>query len=76
MALIGSTLTAQQQAASGDPELARKIARFSPTTLTADVLTLTPKDRQALDKIIAAAKLLDPLFLRQVWTGRIEISAR
>jgi len=44
-------------------------SRFAPTTLTADVAKLAPKDRQALDKIIAAAKLLDPLFLRQVWTG-------
>lgn len=54
---------------NGDPELARKIARFAPTTLTADTSKLTPKDRQALEKIIAAAKLLDPLFLRQVWSG-------
>ena len=68
MALIASSSTAQQPS-GGDPELARKIARFSPTTLTADVSKLTPKDRQALDKIIAAAKLLDPLFLRQVWSG-------
>ncbi|HKY43458.1 MAG TPA: hypothetical protein VJM50_10215 [Pyrinomonadaceae bacterium] len=68
VAMIGTTLTAQQPA-GGDPELARKIARFSPTTLTADVSKLTPKDRQALDKIIEAAKLFDPLFLRQVWTG-------
>ena len=56
-------------AQDGDPELARKIARFAPTILTADTSKLTPKDRQALDKIIAAAKLLDPLFLRQVWSG-------
>ncbi len=68
MALIGTTLIAQQPAA-GDPELGRKIARFAPTNLTADVSKLTPKDRQALDKIIEAAKLLDPLFLRQVWNG-------
>jgi hypothetical protein len=64
--LMISTLTTAQD---GDPELARKIARFAPTTLTADTSKLTPKDRQALDKIIAAAKLLDPLFLRQVWSG-------
>ena len=64
MSLI-STIIAQ----GGDPELARKIARFAPTTLTADTSKLPPKDRQALDKIIAAAKLLDPLFLRQVWSG-------
>ena len=68
MALIASSSTAQQPSGE-DPKLARKIARFSPTTLTADVSKLSPKDRQALDKIIEAAKLFDPLFLRQVWTG-------
>src|SRR5215204_6084061 len=68
MGLLSTTLSGQKQAA-GDAELARKIARFAPTTLTADASKLTPKDRQALDKIIAAAKLLDPLFLRQVWSG-------
>jgi Peptidase family M49 len=68
MALISTTLIGQKTEA-GDPDLARKIARFSPTTMTADTSKLTPKDRQALDKIIAAAKLLDPLFLRQVWSG-------
>jgi hypothetical protein len=63
MTLILST-TAQK-----NTDLAGKIARFAPTELTADVSKLSPKDRQALDKIIAAAKLLDPLFLRQVWSG-------
>src|ERR1043166_5492315 len=69
MGLLASTLTAQNSKAPSDTDLAKKIARFAPTTLTADVSKLTPKDRQALDKIIAAAKLLDPLFLRQVWSG-------
>ena len=64
--MLSSILVTAQ---NGEPELARKIARFSPTTLTADTSKLTPKDRQALDKIIAAAKLFDPLFLRQVWSG-------
>src|SRR5690242_21615668 len=68
MALLSTTLIGQKPA-NGDSDLAKKIARFAPTTLTADVSKLTPKDRQALDKIIAAAKLLDPLFLRQVWSG-------
>ena len=53
----------------GDPDLAKKIARFAPTTLTAEVSKLSARDRQSLTKIIAAAKLLDPLFLRQVWSG-------
>jgi hypothetical protein len=46
-----------------------KIRRFAPTVLTANTSRLSMKDRQALTKIIAAARLLDPLFLRQVWSG-------
>src|ERR1051326_5392712 len=68
MGLLVTSLTAQNKT-GGDPALAQKIARFAPTTLTADVSKLSPKDRQALSKIIAATKLLDPLFLRQVWSG-------
>ena len=69
MALLTTFTSQTGKPEGGDPELAKKIARFAPTTLTADVSKLSAKDRQALDKIIAAAKLLDPLFLRQVWSG-------
>lgn len=72
-----TTLTAQdRKPAGGDPELARKIARFAPTTMTADISKLSAKDRQALEKIIAAAKLLDPLFLRQVWSGNAALEQK
>ncbi|HSD48072.1 MAG TPA: hypothetical protein VLB87_15710, partial [Pyrinomonadaceae bacterium] len=76
MGLITTTLNAQKPEPGGDPELAKKIARFAPTTLTADVSKLSAKDRQALDKIIEAAKLLDPLFLRQVWSGNNELEKK
>ncbi len=46
-----------------------KIRRFAPTEITADMSQLSEGDRKALMKIIEAAKLLDPLFLRQVWSG-------
>src|SRR5438552_2616135 len=59
----------QSQDMVGDPELAKKIRRFAPTVLMTDVSHLTPNDRKALTKIIQAAKLMDPLFLRQVWSG-------
>lgn len=72
-----TTLTAQdRKPAGGDAELAKKIARFAPTTLTADISKLSAKDRQALEKIIAAAKLLDPLFLRQVWSGNAALEQK
>ena len=49
--------------------LAAKIRKFAPTEITADVSHLSEGDRKALDKMIEAARLLDPLYLRQVWSG-------
>jgi peptidase M49-like protein len=54
--------------ASASP-LEAKIRQYAPTQLTADTSHLSENDRKALDKLIEAAKLLDPLFLRQVWSG-------
>src|SRR6266446_9426997 len=59
----------QRPAAKMDISLAKKIRRFAPTVLTADTSSLSANDRKALQKIIAAAKYLDPLYLRQVWSG-------
>src|SRR6266550_1022309 len=72
--IMGFTLTTLTQKkgnrkTAGDPDLAKKIARFAPTVLTANTTRLSPNDRLALKKIIEAATLLDPLFLRQVWSG-------
>jgi len=44
-------------------------ARFAPVDLTANLSPLAPNDRQALAKLIEAAKVFDALFLRQVWAG-------
>jgi len=49
--------------------LSKKIRQFAPTDVTADTAQLSENDRKALTKLIEAAKLLDPLFLRQVWSG-------
>jgi len=65
-----------KKTAGGDPELAKKIARFAPTVLTSDTARLNAKDKLALTKIIEAAKLLDPLFLRQVWSGNAALEAK
>lgn len=56
--------------------LARRISQFAPTDLSADVTHLSENDRKALDKLIEAAKLLDPLFLRQVWSGNEALMKR
>jgi hypothetical protein len=65
---LNAVLTTAAQT-NEEKDLKDKIARFAPTEVTADLSTLSANDRKALDKIIAAARLFDPLFIRQVWTG-------
>jgi hypothetical protein len=50
-------------------ELQRMTARFAPTDIVADVSALAPADRRVLAKLIEASKIIDALFLRQVWVG-------
>ena len=45
------------------------INRFAPTEITAEVSKLSPGDRQALDKLIQAAALMDKIYTRQLWSG-------
>src|SRR5512144_1150157 len=44
-------------------------ARFAPADLGTDVTRLPESERQALAKLVQAARVLDPIFLRQVWAG-------
>ncbi|MBI4402700.1 MAG: hypothetical protein HY537_00985 [Deltaproteobacteria bacterium] len=56
--------------------LDKKISRFTPVTLTGDTSRLAEGDKKALDKIIQAAKLLDAIYLRQVWAGNVELKKK
>ena len=47
----------------------RMTARFAPVDLTADISALPGPERQALARLIEAARVCDALFLRQVWAG-------
>ena len=49
------------------PRLENMIRRFAPVDLTADVSRLPQQERDALAILVNAAKILDALFLRQVW---------
>jgi hypothetical protein len=57
-------------------ELNAKISRFAPTVVTADTSRLAAADRRALQKVVEAARLLDPLFLRQVWSGNVALKRK
>jgi hypothetical protein len=49
--------------------LKRMAAQFTPTQIGADLSALSTTDRQVLAKLVEASKIMDALFLRQVWAG-------
>src|SRR5687767_5272110 len=63
------TTTSAPAADSETKKLEAMAARFAPVDLTADISKLPDTERQALAKMVEAAKVFDALFLRQVWDG-------
>ncbi len=51
------------------PELNRMTARFAPTELRVDTSSLSAGDRKALVKLIEASRMIDDIFLTQLWSG-------
>jgi hypothetical protein len=73
-ALLVATLTATgdttvAQTAPQLAELRQMTARFAPADIKADISTLPDREKRALARLVDAAKLMDSLFLRQVWAG-------
>ncbi len=73
--LSASALMGTVGAAPSDPPapdaaaLTKMAARFAPVDIGADIVALPPAERQALIHLIEAARLVDAIFLRQVWAG-------
>ena len=62
-------LAAQDKPAPNVAQLKTMTARFAPVDLSADLSKLPANERQALAKLVDAARVMDTLFLRQVWAG-------
>jgi hypothetical protein len=65
----GGSSVQETSTVPGAAELRAKTARFAPVDIAADVSTLSAGDRRALAKLVDAARIMDALFLRQVWSG-------
>jgi len=57
-------------------QLDKMIARFKPTELRVDVSKLSAGDRQALPKLVEAARVLNDIFLTQMWSGNHALYAK
>ncbi len=51
------------------PDIEKRVAQFAPVPLSADTSALTAEDRQVLDKLVEAARLMNEIFLRQASAG-------
>src|SRR5579863_5806370 len=70
-------MRAQKSEALPDLDQLEKMAsRFAPTPLRVDTSKLTSGDRQALVKLIEAARLLNDIYMRQLWDGDVALYAR
>jgi hypothetical protein len=52
-------------------ELNRMIARYAPVEVSADTSKLSAGDQQALAKLLDAARVIDDIFLTQIWSGNL-----
>ena len=67
--VAAAAVHAQQGSSPNLEQLKTMTARFAPVDLSADLTSLPANERQALARLVAAAKVMDTLFLRQVWAG-------
>lgn len=70
---------AQQKVAPALPNLAslkQMTKRFEPTPLKVDLSHLSDGDRKALPKLIEAAKLMNTIFMKQIWEKNVALSEK
>ena len=76
ISLLASGCNTPQQETKMESPLATKLKRFAPTEITADVSKLSAGDQQALNKLIQASRLMDEMYLRQVWSGNVALKGQ
>jgi hypothetical protein len=64
-----STAPAAATATQQHSPLRTMIGRFAPAEIKADITALPDNERQALAKLVDAARIMDGIFLEQVWAG-------
>lgn len=67
-------MTAQTTNQTNSPsleQLQKMTARYAPTPISVDTSHLSTGDKQALAKLIEAARVIDPLFMEQLWNQNL-----
>ena len=67
--LVAGAMVLVASSTPDEAALRRMSARFAPVDIAADVTALPAGEKRALAKLVEAGRLMDALFLRQVWAG-------
>jgi len=77
LGVTGIPTKAQRNEALPDlAQLEKMASRFAPTPLRVDTSRLSSGDRQALAKLIEAARILNDVFMQQMWDGNLALYYR
>jgi hypothetical protein len=74
--LSSAVAAAQAKPRESFPDVAQlkaMAARFAPTPMRVDTSRLSPGDAQALVKLIEAARVVDVLYMQQLWSGDLAL---
>jgi hypothetical protein len=72
-----NVLAASKKSALPDlAQLQKMAARFTPTPIRVDTSKLSAGDHQALIKLIQASRILNEIFMRQLWSGNLALYAQ
>jgi hypothetical protein len=77
VALAGGIFAAPPE--SGTPDagtLQRMAARLAPTPMRVDVSALSPGDRRALAQLVEASRIVNDIFLDQLWSGNRALAGK
>ena len=71
--VMATILTSAAQTFPDTAELHRMAARFAPTQIKVDTSALSAGDKQALVKLIQAARIVNKIFMEQLWSGNLAL---
>src|SRR5580693_2011977 len=58
------------------PQLQEMTARFAPVALRVDTSKISAGDRKALVKLIQAGRVVNHIFLQQIWSGNLALEKK
>ncbi|HWE49492.1 MAG TPA: hypothetical protein VG273_06880 [Bryobacteraceae bacterium] len=78
MSAAATLLMSMTMSAAETPvaQLKNMSARFAPVAMPVDISKLSAEDRKALPSLIEAARILNRIFLQQMWSGNLALEQK